>query len=128
VSGLPVPAPGVEAVQTGFIPCSEHRLHLESPYGTGGPAPLCGYRRWTSATESATSSSRTEGSRSSSRLKYRHDLPLSASRRRRAPAPPTILVLQFGSFLDPLAIIISLPLSLIGVMLALLLTGNTLTS
>jgi hydrophobic/amphiphilic exporter-1 (mainly G- bacteria), HAE1 family len=37
-----------------------------------------------------------------------------------------ILVLQFGSFLDPLAIMISLPLSLIGVMVALLVTGNTL--
>ncbi|HEU4989296.1 MAG TPA: efflux RND transporter permease subunit [Gemmatimonadaceae bacterium] len=36
-----------------------------------------------------------------------------------------ILVVQFGSFLDPLAIMISLPLSLIGVMLALALTGNT---
>jgi HAE1 family hydrophobic/amphiphilic exporter-1 len=37
-----------------------------------------------------------------------------------------ILVIQFGSFLDPLAILISLPLSLIGVVLALLLTGDTL--
>jgi HAE1 family hydrophobic/amphiphilic exporter-1 len=37
-----------------------------------------------------------------------------------------ILVLQFGSFLDPVAIMISLPLSLIGVMLALLATGTTL--
>jgi HAE1 family hydrophobic/amphiphilic exporter-1 len=37
-----------------------------------------------------------------------------------------ILVVQFGSFLDPLAILVSLPLSLIGVMLALALTGNTL--
>ncbi len=36
-----------------------------------------------------------------------------------------VLVVQFGSFLDPLAIMISLPLSLIGVMLALALTGNT---
>jgi hydrophobic/amphiphilic exporter-1 (mainly G- bacteria), HAE1 family len=36
-----------------------------------------------------------------------------------------ILVVQFGSFLDPLAIMISLPLSLIGVMLALALTHNT---
>jgi hydrophobic/amphiphilic exporter-1 (mainly G- bacteria), HAE1 family len=36
-----------------------------------------------------------------------------------------ILVVQFGSFLDPLAIMISLPLSLIGVMLALALTDNT---
>ncbi|QDF02103.1 efflux RND transporter permease subunit [Myxococcus xanthus] len=37
-----------------------------------------------------------------------------------------ILVIQFGSFLDPLAILISLPLSLIGVVLALLITGDTL--
>ncbi len=37
-----------------------------------------------------------------------------------------ILVMQFGSFLDPLAIMLSLPLSLIGVMLALALTGNTI--
>jgi HAE1 family hydrophobic/amphiphilic exporter-1 len=37
-----------------------------------------------------------------------------------------ILVMQFGSFLDPLAILVSLPLSLIGVMLALGLTGNTI--
>jgi multidrug efflux pump subunit AcrB len=37
-----------------------------------------------------------------------------------------ILVVQFGSFLDPLAILLSLPLSLIGVVLALLLTGDTL--
>ena len=37
-----------------------------------------------------------------------------------------ILVMQFGSFLDPAAILISLPLSLIGVMLALAVTGNTL--
>ena len=37
-----------------------------------------------------------------------------------------ILVMQFGSFLDPLAILISLPLSLIGVVLALLVTGDTL--
>ena len=37
-----------------------------------------------------------------------------------------VLVVQFGSFLDPLAIMISLPLSLIGVMLALLVTGSTL--
>ncbi len=36
-----------------------------------------------------------------------------------------VLVVQFGSFLDPLAIMVSLPLSLIGVMLALALTGNT---
>jgi HAE1 family hydrophobic/amphiphilic exporter-1 len=37
-----------------------------------------------------------------------------------------ILVVQFGSFLDPIAIMISLPLSLVGVVLALFLTGNTL--
>jgi len=37
-----------------------------------------------------------------------------------------ILVVQFGSFLDPLAILCSLPLSLIGVMLGLWLSGNTL--
>jgi HAE1 family hydrophobic/amphiphilic exporter-1 len=37
-----------------------------------------------------------------------------------------ILVMQFGSFLDPLAILISLPLSLIGVVLALIVTGSTL--
>jgi len=37
-----------------------------------------------------------------------------------------ILVVQFGSFLDPLAIMISLPLSLIGVVLALLVTRDTL--
>ncbi len=37
-----------------------------------------------------------------------------------------ILVMQFGSFLDPLAIMLSLPLSLIGVMLALALTNNTI--
>ena len=37
-----------------------------------------------------------------------------------------VLVVQFGSFLDPLAILLSLPLSLIGVMLALLVTGATL--
>jgi HAE1 family hydrophobic/amphiphilic exporter-1 len=37
-----------------------------------------------------------------------------------------ILVVQFESFLDPLAIMISLPLSLIGVVLALLVTGDTL--
>jgi HAE1 family hydrophobic/amphiphilic exporter-1 len=36
-----------------------------------------------------------------------------------------ILVVQFGSFLDPISILVSLPLSLIGVMLALLLTGST---
>jgi HAE1 family hydrophobic/amphiphilic exporter-1 len=37
-----------------------------------------------------------------------------------------VLVVQFGSFLDPLAILLSLPLSLIGVMLALWITGSTL--
>jgi HAE1 family hydrophobic/amphiphilic exporter-1 len=37
-----------------------------------------------------------------------------------------ILVIQFGSFLDPVAILISLPLSLIGVMLALMITGSTI--
>ncbi len=37
-----------------------------------------------------------------------------------------ILVVQFGSFLDPLAILISLPLSLIGVVAALIITGDTL--
>jgi HAE1 family hydrophobic/amphiphilic exporter-1 len=37
-----------------------------------------------------------------------------------------ILVMQFGSFLDPLAIMLSLPLSLIGVMLGLALTRNTI--
>ncbi|MBI4410210.1 MAG: efflux RND transporter permease subunit [Gemmatimonadetes bacterium] len=37
-----------------------------------------------------------------------------------------ILVVQFGSFLDPIAILVSLPLSLIGVVLALLVTGDTL--
>ncbi|MBA4072902.1 MAG: AcrB/AcrD/AcrF family protein [Gemmatimonas sp.] len=37
-----------------------------------------------------------------------------------------ILVMQFGSFLDPIAILMSLPLSLIGVVLALLITGDTL--
>ncbi|HEY0779669.1 MAG TPA: efflux RND transporter permease subunit [Gemmatirosa sp.] len=37
-----------------------------------------------------------------------------------------ILVVQFGSFLDPLAILVSLPLSLIGVVLALIITHDTL--
>jgi hydrophobic/amphiphilic exporter-1 (mainly G- bacteria), HAE1 family len=37
-----------------------------------------------------------------------------------------ILVVQFGSFLDPIAILISLPLSLIGVVIALLVTGDTM--
>jgi HAE1 family hydrophobic/amphiphilic exporter-1 len=36
-----------------------------------------------------------------------------------------ILAMQFGSFLDPVAIMLSLPLSLIGVMLALTVTGLT---
>jgi HAE1 family hydrophobic/amphiphilic exporter-1 len=37
-----------------------------------------------------------------------------------------ILVVQFGSFVDPVAILLSLPLSLIGVMLSLALTGMTI--
>jgi HAE1 family hydrophobic/amphiphilic exporter-1 len=37
-----------------------------------------------------------------------------------------ILVMQFGSFLDPLAILFSLPLSMIGVMLSLAITGMTI--
>ncbi|HWA56268.1 MAG TPA: efflux RND transporter permease subunit [Gemmatimonadales bacterium] len=37
-----------------------------------------------------------------------------------------ILVMQFGSFLDPLAIMMSLPLSMIGVMLGLAITGMTI--
>ncbi|MEZ4588399.1 MAG: efflux RND transporter permease subunit [Gemmatimonadales bacterium] len=37
-----------------------------------------------------------------------------------------VLVMQFGSFLDPLAIMASLPLSLIGVMLSLSLAGYTI--
>jgi HAE1 family hydrophobic/amphiphilic exporter-1 len=37
-----------------------------------------------------------------------------------------ILVVQFGSFIDPVAILMSLPLSLIGVMLALSITGMTI--
>ncbi len=37
-----------------------------------------------------------------------------------------ILVIQFGSFLEPIPIMASLPLSLIGVMLAMLITGSTL--
>ncbi|MCA0174918.1 MAG: efflux RND transporter permease subunit [Proteobacteria bacterium] len=37
-----------------------------------------------------------------------------------------ILVMQFGSFTAPLAVMLSLPLSLIGVVAALLLTGGTL--
>ncbi|HEY6100648.1 MAG TPA: efflux RND transporter permease subunit, partial [Anaeromyxobacter sp.] len=37
-----------------------------------------------------------------------------------------VLVLQFGSFLDPFAIMLSLPLSLIGVVIALIVTRDTL--
>ena len=37
-----------------------------------------------------------------------------------------VLVMQFGSFVDPLAILLSLPLSLVGVMLSLALTGLTI--
>ncbi|MFN8571334.1 MAG: efflux RND transporter permease subunit [Gemmatimonadaceae bacterium] len=37
-----------------------------------------------------------------------------------------ILVMQFGSFIDPLAILLSLPLSLIGVFLSLSITANTI--
>ena len=37
-----------------------------------------------------------------------------------------ILVVQFGSFLDPLAILMSLPLSLIGVLFSLAITGYTI--
>jgi HAE1 family hydrophobic/amphiphilic exporter-1 len=37
-----------------------------------------------------------------------------------------VLVVQFGSFIDPLPIMASLPLSLIGVMLAMWITGSTL--
>jgi HAE1 family hydrophobic/amphiphilic exporter-1 len=37
-----------------------------------------------------------------------------------------ILAMQFGSFIDPLAIMLSLPLSLIGVMLSLAITGMTI--
>jgi HAE1 family hydrophobic/amphiphilic exporter-1 len=37
-----------------------------------------------------------------------------------------ILVVQFGSFVDPVAIMLSLPLSLVGVMLSLALTGMTI--
>ena len=37
-----------------------------------------------------------------------------------------VLVMQFGSFTAPIAIMLSLPLSLIGVVLALLITGGTL--
>jgi hydrophobic/amphiphilic exporter-1 (mainly G- bacteria), HAE1 family len=38
-----------------------------------------------------------------------------------------ILVMQLGSFLDPLAILLSLPLSLVGAVGALILCGNTLS-
>jgi HAE1 family hydrophobic/amphiphilic exporter-1 len=37
-----------------------------------------------------------------------------------------VLVVQFGSFLEPFSILLSLPLSLIGVMLGLVITGMTL--
>jgi hydrophobic/amphiphilic exporter-1 (mainly G- bacteria), HAE1 family len=37
-----------------------------------------------------------------------------------------ILVVQFGSFIDPVAILLSLPLSLIGVMVSLAITGMTI--
>src|SRR6185312_9702512 len=37
-----------------------------------------------------------------------------------------ILVVQFGSFVDPLAILMSLPLSLIGVLMALAIDGKTI--
>ncbi|SHG38384.1 efflux RND transporter permease subunit [Massilia sp. CF038] len=37
-----------------------------------------------------------------------------------------VLASQFGSFLQPIAIMVSLPLSMIGVLLALLVTGSTL--
>jgi len=37
-----------------------------------------------------------------------------------------ILVVQFGSFIDPMAIMMSLPLSLIGVMVSLAITGMTI--
>ncbi len=37
-----------------------------------------------------------------------------------------ILVLQFGSFVDPIAILVSLPLSLIGVMLGLFVAGSSI--
>src|SRR3954451_13890746 len=37
-----------------------------------------------------------------------------------------ILVLQFGSFTAPLAVLVSLPLSLIGVVISLMLTKSTL--
>jgi HAE1 family hydrophobic/amphiphilic exporter-1 len=37
-----------------------------------------------------------------------------------------VLVVQFGSFLEPFSILLSLPLSLIGVMVGLVVTGQTL--
>src|SRR5262249_33671687 len=37
-----------------------------------------------------------------------------------------VLVVQFGSFIDPVAIMLSLPLSLIGVVLALIVTHDTI--
>ncbi len=37
-----------------------------------------------------------------------------------------ILVMQFGSFTAPMGVMLSLPLSLIGVVLALLVTGSTI--
>jgi HAE1 family hydrophobic/amphiphilic exporter-1 len=37
-----------------------------------------------------------------------------------------ILVVQFGSFIDPIAILLSLPLSLIGVLMALAISGQTI--
>jgi HAE1 family hydrophobic/amphiphilic exporter-1 len=37
-----------------------------------------------------------------------------------------VLVMQFGSFMDPLAILMSLPLSLVGVLLSLAITRNTI--
>ncbi|MDB4877572.1 MAG: acriflavin resistance protein [Gemmatimonadetes bacterium] len=37
-----------------------------------------------------------------------------------------ILVVQFGSFIDPIAILLSLPLSLIGVLMALAVSGQTI--
>lgn len=37
-----------------------------------------------------------------------------------------VLVMQFGSFIEPLAILVSLPLSLLGVMIALAVTGSTI--
>src|SRR5207249_11382605 len=39
-----------------------------------------------------------------------------------------ILVVQFGSFVDPVAIMLSLPLSLVGVLLALAISGGTINS